>query len=93
MKMEAMLAKATGKGNTFRLCQFFNYIDGTGAIIATALARGMAATEVLEFYKQAGPDMFPRPGALHAFGGLYETKPLAGQLQTVFGGGSTKRRD
>ena len=91
VKMEAMLAKATGKGKDFRLCQFFDYIGGTstGAIIATALARGMAATEVLQFYKQAGPDMFDKAWLLARLRHLYETKPLAGQLQTVFGKDTT----
>lgn len=91
VKMEALLAKATGKGNTFRLGQFFDYIGGTstGAIIAAALARGMAATEVLQFYKQAGPDMFDKAWLVARVRHLYETKPLAGQLQTVFGTDTT----
>ena len=50
VKIEALLAKATGKGAAFRLCNFFDYIGGTstGAIIAAALARGMTATDVLK---------------------------------------------
>ena len=69
VKIEAMLAQKIGKGKDFRLCHFFDYIGGTstGAIIATALARGMAAAEVLQFYKQAGPDMFDKASWL-AFG-------------------------
>ena len=91
VKIEAMLAQKTGKGNDFRLCQFFDYIGGTstGAIIAAALARGMAATEVLQFYKQAGPDMFDKAWLLARIRHLYETKPLAEQLQTVFGSDTT----
>ena len=91
VKIEAMLAQKTGKGNDFRLCQFFDYIGGTstGAIIAAALARGMAATEVLQFYKQAGPDMFDKAWLLARIRHLYETKPLAEQLQTVFGADTT----
>ena len=91
VKIESMLAKATGRGDSFRLCHFFDYIGGTstGAIIAAALARGMAATEVLQFYKQAGPDMFDKAWLLDRVRHLYETKPLAEQLQSVFGAETT----
>lgn len=91
VKIEAMLAQKIGKGKDFRLCHFFDYIGGTstGAIIATALARGMAATEVLQFYKQAGPDMFDKAWLLARVRHLYETKPLAEQLQSVFGAETT----
>ena len=91
VKIEAMLAQKTGKGNNFRLCHFFDYIGGTstGAIIAAALARGMAATEVLQFYKQAGPDMFDKAWLLARIRHLYETQPLTDQLKTVFGANTT----
>ena len=91
VKIESMLAKATGRGDSFRLCHFFDYIGGTstGAIIAAALARGMAATEVLQFYKQAGPDMFDKAWLLARVRHLYETKPLTEQLQSVFGAETT----
>jgi hypothetical protein len=91
IKMEALLAQATGRGAAFRLCQFFDYIGGTstGAIIAAALARGMAATEVLKFYKEAGPDMFDKAFLFSRIRHLYETQPLAQQLQTVYGANTT----
>jgi hypothetical protein len=91
VKIESMLAQKTGKGKDFRLCQFFDYIGGTstGAIIAAALARGMAATEVLQFYKQAGPDMFDKAWLLARVRHLYKTTPLAEQLQSVFGADTT----
>lgn len=87
VKIEKMLAHATGEGDGFRLCHFFDYIGGTstGAIIAAALARGMSATEVLQFYTEAGPDMFDKAWILARVRHLYETKPLADQLQGVFG--------
>lgn len=91
VKIEALLAQATGKGSSFRLCQFFDYIGGTstGAIIAAALARGMSAKEVLDFYRQAGPAMFDKSFILARVRHLYESKPLAEQLQTVFGANTT----
>lgn len=91
VKIETLLAKATGKGEGFRLCQFFDYIGGTstGAIIAAALARGMSAKEVLDFYRQAGPVMFDKSFILARVQHLYKSKPLAEQLQTVFGANTT----
>ena len=91
VRMERMLAQATGKGTAFRLCQFFDYIGGTstGAIIAAALARGMSATEVLQFYKDAGPAMFDKAFLFSRIRHLYETQPLAQQLQTVYGATTT----
>lgn len=91
VRIEALLAKKTGKGKDFRLCQFFDYIGGTstGAIIAAALARGMSATDVLQFYKHAGPDMFDKAWLLTRFHHFYKTQPLTEQLRTVFGADTT----
>ncbi len=87
IRMEALLAKATGAGAAFRLCDFFDYIGGTstGAIIAAGLARGMSARELLEFYKQTGPAMFDKSFILFRLRNLYESKPLAKELQKQFG--------
>src|SRR5438270_13180041 len=59
-QLEQKLADATGLGSSFRLCRFFDYIAGTstGAIIATGLARGMTATELIDFYRRTGAQMF-----------------------------------
>ncbi len=50
-EIERQLAGKTGRGDGFRLCDFFDYIAGTstGAIIAAGLARGMAVRELLDF--------------------------------------------
>jgi hypothetical protein len=87
VKLEALLAQATGKGSSFRLCEFFDYMGGTstGAIIATALARGMSAKEVLDFYREAGPVMFDKAFIFARIQHLYESKPLAEQLRKTFG--------
>ena len=86
-RIERMLAEATGKGEEFRLCDFFDYIGGTstGAIIAAGLARGMSAAELLEFYKEAGPAMFDKAFLLNRLRYLYESQPLANELQKTFG--------
>ena len=87
IKIERMLAEATGKGEDFRLCDFFDYIGGTstGAIIAAGLARGMSAQELLEFYKEAGPAMFDGAFILNRLRYLYKSQPLAEELQKTFG--------
>src|SRR5215471_10565413 len=60
--LEESLAAMSGRGNAFRLCDFFDYIAGTstGAIIAAGLARGMSVDELVTFYKSSGRDMFEK---------------------------------
>lgn len=86
-EIERKLAEASGEGDKFRLCDFFDYIGGTstGAIIAAGLARGMSVTELLEFYKRTGPQMFDKAFLLRRLKSLYKSEPLAQQLKEVFG--------
>lgn len=87
IKIEEMLAEATGQGNEFRLCDFFDYIGGTstGAIIAAGLARGMSARQLLEFYRRTGPAMFDKAFLLQRLKSLYKSEPLAQELKKTFG--------
>jgi patatin-like phospholipase/acyl hydrolase len=87
LKIEKLLAAATGKGAAFRLCHFFDYIGGTstGAIIAAGLARGMSATELLQFYSNTGPAMFDSAFILNWLKYYYESQPLADELKKTFG--------
>lgn len=91
VRMEEMLADATGRGSEFRLCQFFDYVGGTstGAIIAAGLARGMRAKELLDFYEKTGPAMFDKQFILKRWNALYKSEPLKKELQKVFGANST----
>ena len=91
IKMEELLREQSGQGNDFRLCNFFDYIGGTstGAIIAAGLARGMSAQELSDFYMKAGPAMFDKSFILFRLRHLYETKPLAEELQKTFGKDTT----
>ena len=90
-RMEALLKKATGGGEAFRLCHFFDYIGGTstGAIIAAGLARGMSARELLKFYQDTGPAMFDKQFILKRWHALYKSEPLKKELQEVFGANTT----
>jgi hypothetical protein len=85
--IERKLAEATGLGQQFRLCDWFDYIGGTstGAIIAAGLARGMSVSDLLAFYKQTGPAMFDKRSLWQRWKSLYESQPLAKQLQATFG--------
>ncbi len=87
IKIEEMLAEATGQGKEFRLCDFFDYIGGTstGAIIAAGLARGMSARQLLEFYRRTGPAMFDKAFLLQRLKSLYKSEPLAQELKKTFG--------
>lgn len=89
LKIEQLLAEASGEGEKFRLCDFFDYIGGTstGAIVAAGLARGMSAGELLHFYQQTGPAMFDRAFFLNrlTLRPAYESEPLAEELKDAFG--------
>jgi hypothetical protein len=87
LRIEQLLATATGEGAKFRLCDFFDYIGGTstGAIIAAGLARGMSAGELLDFYRDTGPAMFDKAFILNRLKYLYKSEPLAKELQKTFG--------
>jgi hypothetical protein len=87
LRIEQLLAEATGTGERFRLSDFFDYIGGTstGAIIAAGLARGMSVGELLDFYQQTGPAMFDKTFILYRLKYLYNSEPLAQELQNTFG--------
>ena len=86
IRIEEVLAEASGQGDEFRLCNFFDYVGGTstGAIIAAGLARGMSARELAEFYLKTGPAMFDKSFILFRLRHLYETQPLAAELKKKF---------
>ncbi len=86
-EMEKQLREATGQGENFRLCDYFDYIGGTstGAIIAAGLALGMSVDELLRFYLQEGSAMFDKAFLLHRWKSLYESGSLLEKLKSTFG--------
>jgi uncharacterized protein len=90
VRMEEMLSQGRG-GSDFRLCHYFDYIGGTstGAIIAAALARGMSAPELLDFYQDFGRQAFTKRSLFARWKSLYENGELAQKLQEVFGRNTT----
>lgn len=60
--IEKLLAERSGRGDQFRLADYFDLIAGTstGSIIATALALGMTVERVKAMYDKMCPILFPR---------------------------------
>ena len=87
-EMEQQLKQKLGKGNEFRLSDFFDYIGGTstGAIIAAGLSLGMSVQQLLDFYLEQGKDMFDKSSLLKKWKSLYESGPLLDMLKDTFGG-------
>jgi patatin-like phospholipase/acyl hydrolase len=85
VRLEELLAQALDD-ESFRLSKFFDYIGGTstGAIIATGLARGMSATELLGFYKEFGNEVFRKRNLFERWKSLYGNGPLETKLQEFF---------
>lgn len=78
-----------------RVVDYFDLIVGTstGGIIALALGLGVPASEILRFYVERGPEIFPLVGvsdrlfgvARHAFRAKHDTGVLRQALTEVFG--------
>jgi hypothetical protein len=95
IRMEDILREASGQGEDFRLCNFFDYVGGTstGAIIAAGLAVGMTARELSDFYIATGPAMFEKAFLLRRLKNLYKSEPLAEKLKEVYGEKTTLGSD
>jgi hypothetical protein len=87
IRMEELLRKESGRGDDFRLCDFFDYVGGTstGAIIAAGLAIGMSAQELSDFYIATGPKMFEKAFILERLRNLYKKEPLTEELKKTYG--------
>ena len=85
VRLEELLAKAWNDPD-FRLCQFFDCIGGTstGSIIATGLARGMSAKELLTFYQEFGNAVFTKRNLFERWKSLYGNGPLELKLREFF---------
>ena len=86
-RLERDLAEATGGGDDFRLCDFFDTIGGTstGAIIAAGLARRMSVDEITDFYENFGKIAFSRRKLWMRWQSLYGDGKLANTLKETFG--------
>jgi hypothetical protein len=89
-KIEDLLTAQSGEQD-FRLADYFDYIAGTstGGIIAAGLSIGMSVSEIMNFYEEAGPQMFVKANLLRRLRYRYDDEPLAQKLRTVFGAETT----
>jgi hypothetical protein len=89
-RIEDLLKAKSGRAD-FRLADFFDYIAGTstGGIIAAGLSIGMSVKEILEFYQEAGAQMFVKAHLLRRLRHKFEDEPLAAKLKDVFDVGTT----
>ncbi|MFM1892030.1 MAG: hypothetical protein RLZ44_1107 [Pseudomonadota bacterium] len=87
-RIETLLRARSGRGEDFRLCDYFDLIGGTstGAIIAAGLAVGLSVDELEDMYKALGNDIFQddylRWGI---FRPKFSAKPLRTALEATFG--------
>ena len=84
-KIEDLLKAKSGRAD-FRLADYFDYIAGTstGGIIAAGLSIGMSVKEILDFYQEAGAQMFVKANLLRRLRYKFEDEPLAAKLREVF---------
>jgi patatin-like phospholipase/acyl hydrolase len=88
-KLESLLRERHNNPNLL-LCEYFDLVGGTstGAIIASALAIGMSATEIKEMYLDLGDKIFGRKRNVLSMlwkGASFDFKPLEEALAGTFG--------
>jgi|SoiMethySBSTD1v2_1073268.scaffolds.fasta_scaffold546299_1 predicted acylesterase/phospholipase RssA len=93
-KIEDILKEKSGHDG-FRLAHYFDYIAGTstGGIIAAGLSIGMSVQQIINFYVEAGAQMFVKANLLRRLRYKFEDEPLAAELKKVFGSDTTLGSD
>ncbi len=94
-EIENLLCSKLGRGDDFRLADYFDFVAGTstGAIIAACISVGMTVSEIRAFYLSSGKEMFDKASLLRRFRHKYEDEKLAVKLQAVFGKDATLGSD
>lgn len=83
-KWDSMLEKGGGK----HFARHFDMIAGTstGAILAIGLGLGLTPKEMLDFYRTAGPNIFPKDRKLrHWLKSKHDSQTLHATLRSVLG--------
>ncbi|MGQ0532577.1 MAG: patatin-like phospholipase family protein [Caulobacteraceae bacterium] len=84
--LEDELRRRAGGSDGFRLSDYYDLIGGTstGAIIASGLALGLSADELIDLYMRLGPDVFGRNAGDGVFLQCkFESKKLRRALHSV----------
>jgi patatin-like phospholipase len=86
-RLETILRDRTGRGDAFRLSDYFDLIGGTstGSIIASGLALGMRVSDLQELYRGLATSVFEKPP--YRFGVLvpkFARQPLVDALLEHF---------
>ena len=90
-QIENQLRDVSKAGDSFRLCDYFDYIGGTstGAIIAASLALGKSVSEISTMYEQNGKAMFAKAPFFKRLIRQYDSRNLKKELQLFFGKDTT----
>ena len=85
-EIEKLLRSKLGRGDDFRLADYFDFVAGTstGAIIAACISVGMSVSEIRTFYLDNGKEMFEKASLIKRFRHKYGDEKLAEKLQGVF---------
>ena len=85
-EIEKLLSERLGRGDDFRLSDYFDFVAGTstGAIIAACISAGMKVSEISQFYIESGEEMFDKASLLKRLRYKYEDEKLANKLRDVF---------
>ncbi|MGV2975779.1 patatin-like phospholipase family protein [Roseibium alexandrii] len=89
LRIEQLLEQRSKRPH--RLCDYFDLIGGTstGAIIATALATGMSARDVKDFYFHLAPKIFKKSHfRLLGFHHVFDGERLRAEMRAVLGDGT-----
>lgn len=86
-EIEKKLKQQMGRGDDFRLSDYFDFVCGTstGAIIAACIAMGLSVAEIRDFYIKSGNAMFEKAALLRRFRYKFEDEKLATKMREVFG--------
>ena len=84
--IEDLLRRKLGRGDDFRLADYFDFVAGTstGAIIAACISVGMSVSEIRTFYLDNGKEMFEKASLIKRFRHKYGDEKLTEKLQGVF---------
>ena len=87
-RIEKILRSKSDRGDTIRLCEYFDLVGGTstGSIIAACLALGMSVAEILKMYRSLGSVVFKaRRWKIPGLAPRFDASGLTGLLAEIFG--------